>query len=73
MRTNQPVIFERNFTKLGEDIFRPMGKNGYKVINVLFDADPESVHKRFVDRELSGERHPGLAMYGIFVKPFDFL
>jgi hypothetical protein len=67
MGTSQPVIFESNFTKLGVDIFQPMVKKyGYKVINVLFYGDPEVIRKRFVEREISGERHPGLVMYGSF-------
>jgi predicted kinase len=67
MRTSQPVIFESNFIKLSGDIFQPMvQKYGYKVINVRFDGDPEVICKRFVEREISGERHPGLTMYGSF-------
>lgn len=67
MRTSQPIIFESNFIKLSGDIFQPMvQKYGYKVINVRFDGDPEVICKRFVEREKSSERHPGLAMYGSF-------
>ena len=67
MGTSQPVIFESNFTKLGGDIFEPMvQKYGYKVINVLFDGDPEVIHRRFVERDKTNERHPGLVMNGFF-------
>lgn len=67
MGTSQPVIFESNFTKLGGDIFQPMvQKYGYKVINVLFDGDPEIIHKRFVERDITRERHPGLVANGFF-------
>ena len=67
MGTSQPVIFESNFNKLSGDKFQPMvQKYGYKVINVLFEGDPEAIRKRFVEREKSGERHPGLVMYGSF-------
>ncbi len=67
MGTSQPVIFESNFIKLSGDIFQPMvQKYGYKVINVLFEGDPEVICKRFVEREKTGERHPSLAMYSSF-------
>lgn len=67
MKTGQPVIFESNFTKLSEEIFKPLAqKYEYKVINVMLAGDPEIIRKRFVEREKAGERHPGLAMYGNF-------
>lgn len=67
MGTSQPVIFESNFTKLGGDIFQPMvQKYGYKVINVLFDGDSQVIHKRFVERDKTSERHPGLVSNGFF-------
>jgi Predicted nucleotide kinase len=67
MGTSQPVIFESNFTKPGGDIFQPMvQKYGYKVINVLFDGDSKVIHKRFVERDKTSERHPGLVSNGFF-------
>lgn len=67
MGTSQPVIFESNFTKLGGDIFQPMvQKYGYKVINILFDGDSQVIHKRFVERDKTSERHPGLVSNGFF-------
>jgi len=68
MKIGQPVIFESNFTKLSEEIFKPLvQKYEYKVINFMLTGDPEIICKRFVEREKAGERHPGLAMYGNFV------
>lgn len=67
MRTNQIFIFESNFVNPAGDNFQPMvEKYGYKVINVLFDGDVEVIHKRFMERDVTSERHPGLASKGFF-------
>jgi predicted kinase len=67
MKTNQPIIFESNFSKYSGDILRPMvQKYGYKVINILLNGDPEVIRLRITEREKSGERHPGLIMDGSF-------
>lgn len=67
MRANQTFIFESNFVHPAGDNFHQMvEKYGYKVINVLFDGDVEVIHKRFVDRDVTSERHPGLASNGFF-------
>lgn len=44
---------------------------GYKVITVLFDGDVEVIHKRFVERDVTEERHPGLVANGRF-NDFEF-
>ena len=67
MRTNQTFIFESNFVNPVGDNFHPMvEKYGYKVINVLFDGDVEVIHKRFMERDVTSERHLGLASNGSF-------
>lgn len=67
MRTGQPIIFESNFVKLcGENLQPMVQKYGYKVITVLFDGDSEVIHKRFVERDITSERHPGLCSNGFF-------
>jgi len=67
MRGNQTFIFESNFVDPAGDTFHPMvEKYGYKVINVLFYGDVEVIHKRFVERDITSERHPGLASNGYF-------
>lgn len=67
MRANQTFIFESNFVHpAGDNIHQMVKKYGYKVINVLFDGDVEVIHKRFVERDVTSERHPGLASNGFF-------
>lgn len=67
MSANQTFIFESNFVDPAGNSFRPMvEKYGYKVINVLFDGDIEAIHKRFMERDVTSERHPGLASNGFF-------
>ncbi|MDU5080143.1 AAA family ATPase [Tissierella carlieri] len=67
MSTGQSIIFESNFTNAGVDIFQPMvQKYGYKVITVLFDGDSQVIHRRFVERDVTSERHPGLVSNGFF-------
>ena len=41
-------------------------KYDYKVINVLFSGDWEVIHRRFVKRDITSERHPGLVSNGFF-------
>lgn len=67
MRADQTFICESNFVHPAGDNFNQMAeKYGYKVINVLFDGDVEVIHKRFVERDVTSERHPGLASNGFF-------
>jgi len=64
MKISQPIIFESNFVKPADEILQVLvQKFGYKVINVLFSGDPEVIHKRFVERDKTNERHPGLVSY----------
>jgi len=67
MKSEQPIIFESNFISPCPDFFVNMiEKYGYKVITVLFDGDVEIIHKRFLDRDVTSERHPGLVSNNYF-------
>lgn len=67
MRTNQPVIFESNFINPCPDILDSIVKKyGYRVITLLFDGDIKIIHKRFLERDATNERHPGLVSNNYF-------
>ena len=67
MKTNQSIIFESNFVKSTEDVLQVMVKKyDYKVINILFSGIHEVIHKRFVERDKTSERHLGLVSNGFF-------
>ena len=67
MKASQPIIFESNFRKPADDILTTLTqKYGYKTINVLFGGDCEIIHRRFVERGKTSERHPGLAVNNIY-------
>ena len=67
MKSNQTIIFESNFGNTCPDILKAMvNKYRYKVITILFDGDVEVIHKRFVERDITEERHSGLVSNGRF-------
>jgi broad-specificity NMP kinase len=67
MKSYQNIIFESNFGNACPDILKAMiGKYGYKVITILFDGNVEVIHKRFVERDITEERHGGLVSNGKF-------
>ncbi|MDO4355359.1 MAG: AAA family ATPase [Clostridia bacterium] len=60
LRLGQPVILENNF----EDASKPelmalLERYGCRPVTVLFDGDIEAIHRRFLAREQSPERHRG--------------
>lgn len=72
MKSKQTIIFESNFGNICPDILVTMvNKYGYKVITILFDGDVEVIHKRFVERDITEERHPGLVSNGCY-NDFEF-
>ena len=72
MKSKQTIIFKSNFGNKCHDILKAMvNKYGYKVITILFDGDVEVIHKRFVERDITEERHPGLISNGRF-NDFEF-
>lgn len=72
MKSKRTIIVESNFGNICPDILVKMiNKYGYKVITILFDGDVEVIHKRFVERDITEERHPGLIVNGRF-NDFEF-
>lgn len=67
MQAGGPVIMESNFTgDSGEIIGRLAERYGYRTITVLFDGDAAVIHRRFLERDATEERHPGLVSNGVF-------
>lgn len=61
MKTDRPMIFESNFAEPCPEILQRMVKQyAYRVITVLLDGDIETIHRRFLKRDTTRERHPGL-------------
>ena len=67
MKVGLPIIAESNFGKEAiPTIKNLLDKYNYKCITIRFEADLEVLHKRFLNREYSDERHSGLVSNGMF-------
>ena len=67
MKVGMSVIAESNFVKESIPFIKNlMEKYEYKSITVRFEGDLQTLHKRFLQRECSGERHEGLVSNGVF-------
>ncbi len=67
MKANQTFIFESNFMNPCPEILSSnVIKYEYRVITVLFDGDVEVIHQRFMKRDNTKERHPGLVSNNYF-------
>ena len=67
MRVGLPLIVESNFVKESVSIIKNLlNKYNYKSITIRFEGDLQILHKRFLKREYSGERHIGLVSNGVF-------
>lgn len=67
MKTNQTFILESNFMNPCPDILSSkVIKYKYRVITVLFDGDVDVIHQRFMKRDNTEERHPGLVSNNYF-------
>ena len=67
MKVGVSIIAESNFIR--EDtptIKRLLKKYDYKCITIRFEGDLHTLHKRFLKREYSDERHSGLVANGMF-------
>ena len=64
MKAGTSFILESNFTApTSTNILQQMiDEHGYRAITVLFDADVNVLKKRYIDRDATDERHPGLRM-----------
>ena len=67
MKVGLPIIVESNFVKESVPIIKNLlNKYNYNDITVRFEGDLHILHKRFLEREYSSERHAGLVSNGIF-------
>lgn len=71
MKSHSPLIVEYFFHPMQEQILNSLiDKYNYKAITVHFDADIEVAYKRFILRNNSTERHPGLKSDDINLETF---
>lgn len=67
MKVGLPLIVESNFVKESIPIIKDLlNKYYYKSITIRFEGDLQTLHKRFLKREYSDERHIGLVSNGVF-------
>lgn len=68
MRAGSPLILESNFPPQSAKILDSMLLDyGYEALTFLFDGQLEALHRRFVERDHSPQRHAGLvAKSGIY-------
>ncbi len=67
MKVGSPLIVESNFVKESVPIIKKLlTKYNYRSITVRFEGDLHILHKRFLKREYSTERHEGLISNGLF-------
>lgn len=61
MKSGAAFIFESNLGATCPPTLEKLVEHySYKVITVLFDGDVDVIHRRFVERDRTEERHPGL-------------
>jgi len=66
MRTGAPLAIESNFVPECEETLNVFASRYcYEALTVLFDADSKILHRRFIERDLTGERHRGLISGGL--------
>lgn len=67
LKVGLPIIAESNFGKEAIPVIKNLlDKYNCKCITIRFEADLEVLHKRFLSREYSDERHSGLVSNGMF-------
>jgi len=67
MRTGSVFMFDSNFRKWVEATLNELAKRyKYSVITVLFDADDEILHKRYMERDHKADRHDALKIEGVY-------
>ena len=66
MKVGVPLIVESNFVKESIPIIKNLlNKYDYRNITIRFEGDLQILHKRFLEREYSNERHVGLVTNGV--------
>ena len=67
MKVGLPIIAESNFVKESIPIIKKLlNEYDYRCITIRFEGDLQILHKRFLEREYSNERHMGLVANGVF-------
>jgi len=67
MKVGTPFVFESNFCSVSAEMLRPLVETyRYTTVTVLLDADVEVLYQRFIARETTPERHPGLRSNGYY-------
>ena len=67
MKVGVPIIAESNFVKESIPIIKILlEKYDYRCITIRFEGDLHTLHRRFLKREYSNERHNGLVANGAF-------
>ena len=67
LKVGLSLIAESNFGEEAIPVIKKLlDKYNYKCITIRFEADLEVLHKRFLNREYSNERHNGLVSNGVF-------
>jgi len=62
MKANVSFVLESNFIPFSADILLPLvNQYKYTPLTILFDAEMKILHERFCKRDMTDERHPGLA------------
>ena len=72
MKAGVSLVVESNFVPQCEEILnRYVTQYGYLAMTVLFDAEITVLHKRFLERDETEERHPGLVSGGLIHDDFN--
>jgi predicted kinase len=72
MKADISFVLESNFSPASVDDLMPLVKlYNYKPLTVLFDADIEVLHKRFLERDKTGERPQALISKGADLDDFE--
>lgn len=67
MKAGISFILESNFVKQSSNILKKLiSTYNYTCITIRFESDLKILHKRFLERETTSERHPGLIENGAF-------
>ena len=67
MKAGVSFVFESNFRKAGEEILGFLSrKYDFKVVTVHFDAEINVLHKRFLERDNTSQRHQSLKSGGYY-------
>jgi len=72
MKADISFVLESNFTPFSSEVLLPLVQQySYRPLTILFDADMKVLHKRFCERDVTDERHPGLASKSDAFSDFD--